>query len=49
MSRFGAVNRRGSMKGLHGRHHTNTEPNPVGRPSRKLSFGGAPKPKRRRY
>lgn len=49
MAHRGAKNLHGAMKGMHGRHSLNTEPNPVGRPSRKLAFGGAPKPKRRRY
>jgi len=49
MANRGEPNRRHAMKGLHGRHHTNTEPNPVGRPARKVAFGGSPRPRKRRY
>jgi len=41
--------RHGSVKGIHGRHHLNTEPNPVGRPAGKLPFGQMYRPKKRRY
>lgn len=49
MAHRGHKNLHGAMKGIHPRHHLNSEPNPVGRPARKVAFGGAPRPKKRRY
>lgn len=49
MAKYGVANRKGAMHGMHGRHQLNTEPNPVGRPARKVAFGGVPRPKKRRY
>ena len=49
MARARLANRRHGVKGMHGRHHANTEPNPVGRPESKLPFGQMYRPRRRRY
>jgi hypothetical protein len=49
MARSRMAGRRSGVKGMHGRHHTNTEPNPVGRPAGKLPFGQMYRPKKRRY
>lgn len=49
MARSRLANKRGGVKGMHGRKHLNTEPNPVGRPDGKLPFGAMYRPKKRRH